>query len=145
MGLSSELSYEAGSFSHHCNPPIFLQPEVLRLYFPVLETGVAWSVSLPSCSSWFICRQMWDCLLCHPPPCPLVHQPLTCHTSSPPQLPIFTPPNSLDECFFFNFLVVRLPYSLIFWQFWVYFLLRLVVIILMVVQGGDAFLLIPPF
>ena len=35
--------------------------------------------------------------------------------SSMPHLPISAPPTSLDECFFFNPLVVRLPYSLIFW------------------------------
>ena len=31
MDLSSGLSCEDGSFSHHCNPHRFLQPEVLRL------------------------------------------------------------------------------------------------------------------
>ena len=31
MGLSDELSYEAGSFSHCCNPHRFFQSEVLRL------------------------------------------------------------------------------------------------------------------
>ena len=34
------------------------------------------------------------------------------------QLPISAPPTSLDECFFFISLVIRLPYSLIFCQFW---------------------------
>ena len=55
VGLSEELSCEAGSFSHHCTPHRVLQTEVLRLYFPALEPWVAWSVLLPSCSSWFIC------------------------------------------------------------------------------------------
>ena len=32
-------------------------------------------------------------------------------------LPISAPPTSLDECFFFNSLVVGLLYSSIFWQF----------------------------
>ena len=32
-----------------------------------------------------------------------------------------TPPTSLDECFFFNTLVVGFPYSSIFWQFWSFF------------------------
>ena len=31
------------------------------------------------------------------------------------QLPISAPPTGLDECFFFDSLVVGLPYSLIFW------------------------------
>ena len=38
-----------------------------------------------------------------------------------PQLPISAPTTSLDECFFFNSLVVRLSYSSIFWLS-VYFL-----------------------
>ena len=37
------------------------------------------------------------------------------------QLPISAPPTGLDECVFFNSLVVRLPYSLIFCQFWLFF------------------------
>ena len=40
----------------------------------------------------------------------------------------------LDEYFLFKSLVVGLPYSSIFWQFWLYFVLRLVVILLMVVR-----------
>ena len=118
VGLSNELSYEVGSFSCHFNPHRFLHSEVLRLYFPTLEPGVVQSVLIPSCSSQFICTQMWDCQL---PPC---------HMSSPPWLPISAPPSSLNECFFFNSLVVRLPYSLIFWQFWMVF--KLVVFLLLV-------------
>ena len=38
--------------------------------------------------------------------------PLPCHASSPPQLPVSAPPTGLDECFFFDSLVIRLPYSL---------------------------------
>ena len=90
MGLSNELSCEAGSFLLPQPPQVF-QSEVLRLYFPVLECWVAWYVSFPSCSSWFICMQTWELLVCHPPPC--------CE-SSPPWLCISAPPNGLDECFF---------------------------------------------
>ena len=36
-------------------------------------------------------------------------------------LPISVPPTGLDEFFFFNSLVVGLPYSSIFWQFWLFF------------------------
>ena len=55
-----------------CLPPLqfpqvftasFTFPEVLKLYFPVLEPCVPWSVSLPSCSSWFPCTQLLDCPL----------------------------------------------------------------------------------
>ena len=49
------------------------------------------------------------------------------------QLPISAPPTSLDECFFFNSLVVGLPYSLIFWQFWLFFVFKFVVVLLLVV------------
>ena len=140
MGLSSQVSCEAGSFSHHRNPHRFLQPEVLRLYFSILEPWVAQSISLPSCSSQLIHTQMWDYLVCQPPPRP--HDLPPCLTSSPSQLP--APPTSLDECFIFNSLVVRLPCSFIFWQFWLFFLFKLSVILLLVVQGSEAFLPMPP-
>ena len=52
-----------------------------------------------------------------------VFQPPLCHISSPPWLPVSAPCTGLDECFFFNSLVVRLLYSLIIWQFWVFFFL----------------------
>ena len=74
--------------------------------FLALEPWFAWSVSLPRFSSQFICMRM----LVHP-----VHQLPHCLSSSMPWLPISTPPTNLDECFFFNSLVVRLPYSSIFW------------------------------
>ena len=86
MGLSNELSHEAGSFSCSLNPYRFFQSEVLRLYFPSLEPCVAWSVSLPTWSSRFICMQKWDCLLCQPQPTPVL-QLLPCQESSPPRCP----------------------------------------------------------
>ena len=42
------------------------------------------------------------------------------------RLPVSAPPTGLVECFFFNSLVVGLPYSLIFWQFWLFFVLKFV-------------------
>ena len=41
------------------------------------------------------------------------------------QLRVSAPPSSLDECVFFNSLIVGLPYSLIFCQFWLFFVLKL--------------------
>ena len=41
------------------------------------------------------------------------------------RLPISAPPTGLDECFFFISLVVGLPYSLIFCQFWLFFVFKL--------------------
>ena len=125
MGLSNNLSCEAGSFSPCCNTLRFLQPEVLRLYFPTLEPWVVWSVLLPSCFSQFIHLQMWDGPL--PQLLPLLFGPPSgpCPLSSPPWLLISTPPTSLDECFFFNSLVVGLPYNLIFIRFWLILFLNL--------------------
>ena len=40
-------------------------------------------------------------------------------------LPVSAPPTGLDECFFFISLVVRLPYSLIFCQFSLFFVFKL--------------------
>ena len=51
-------------------------------------------------------------------------QLLPCFLSSLPQLPVFTPPTGLNECFFFNSLVIRLPYSSIFWQFWLFLIFK---------------------
>ena len=101
MRLSNKLSCEAGSFSHCHTTHRFFHSEVLRLYFPTLEPWVVWSVSLLSCSSWFIRIQTWDHLVCQPPPLPVCQLP-PCGHSSLPQLPISAPPTSLDECFFFN-------------------------------------------
>ena len=50
----------------------------------------------------------------------------------------------LDECFFFNSLVVRLSYSLIFCQFWLFFVFKFVVVLLLVVGGGTVCLPTPP-
>ena len=41
-------------------------------------------------------------------------------------------PTGLDECFFFNFLVVRHPYSSIFCQFWLFFVFKFVVLLVVV-------------
>ena len=53
----------------------------------------------------------------------LVHQLLFCCASSLLWLPVSTIPTSLNECFFIS-LVVRLPYSLISWQFWLFLFLN---------------------
>ena len=41
------------------------------------------------------------------------------------RMPISAPPTGLGECFFFISLVVRLPYSSIFCQFWLFFVFKL--------------------
>ena len=135
VGLSNELSCEAGNFSQRLNPHRFYQSEVLRLYFPTLETWIVQSVSHPSCSSLFICTQMWDHLF---------HQLPPCLKSSLSQLPVSASPPGVDECFFSNSLVVRLLLSLIFCHFLLFFLLKFIVVLLFLVQGLTACLPKPP-
>ena len=74
VGLSNKLSCEAESFSCCRNPYWFLKPKVFEASF---HTG---EHQLPSCSSWFICTQMWDCPIrqmlscpCGPPVATLLH------------------------------------------------------------------------
>ena len=128
MGLSNEHFYEAVSFSHLHNPHRFFQSEVLRLYFPALEPWVAQSVLIPSCSYQFICTQMAYCAVIQLLP-RLVRHPLLFRESSLLCLPVSAPPTGLDECFFFNSLVVGLPYSLISCQFWLFFVFKFVVVL----------------
>ena len=59
-------------------------------------------------------------------------------------LPNSTPPTSLSDCFFFNSLVVGLPYSSICWHFWLFFVFKFVVILLLVVRGGKSYLPLTP-
>ena len=67
-----------------------------------------------------------------------------CCKSSLPQQPISAPPTSLDECFFFNSLVVSLPYSFVLWQFCLFLVFKFVVVLLLVVRGGTVCLPMPP-
>ena len=93
MGLSNELSCEAGNFSHcHLNLHTCFLSEALRLYFPILAFCVAQSISLPSCSSQFICTQMWDRPVCKSPPC---HESSLTGCQSLPLLPVWMNVSSL--------------------------------------------------
>ena len=87
-------------------PVVYQPPQVflirgLRLYFPVLEIWVAWSVLLPSCSSQFSCTWMWDRLVRNLLP-HRVPQPSPCLESSlpgclsPPLLPVWMNVSSLS-------------------------------------------------
>ena len=108
--------------------------------------GLSRSPVIPPGWSARECGTVWS-VTCYPTPQNPPLPPATaCPKSSPPQLPISAPPTSLDECFFFKSLVVRLPYSSIFWQFWLFFVFKLVVILLLVVQGSKAYLpMLPPW
>ena len=59
------------------------------------------------------------------------------------QLRVSTTPTNLDDCFFFNSLVIGLPYSLSVCQFWLFFVFKFVVVLL-VVRGGTVCLPLPP-
>ena len=142
------------SFSCCLSPHRCIQSEVLNLHFPTLEPWVAWSVLLPSCFSWFIHMQMWDhpvqqlsprpvCQL-PPPPCPPCPPGTAFLWVFSAQLPVSAAPTSLDEWFFFNSLVVRPPYSSIFCQFWLFFVFKFVVLLL-VVRGGTVYLPMPTY
>ena len=146
MGVSNELSCETGSFSHALNPQRCFQSGALRLNFPVLEPWVVPSISLPSLSARKCgTTQSAVCHLTesasHHLACPI---PPALPRVLSAQLPISAPPTSLDECFFFNSLVVGLPYILIFCQFWLFFVFKFVVVLLLVVREGIVCLPMPP-
>ena len=79
---------------------------------------------LSATTPWGLLAAAWPALLHLPPPL-CVRQLLPCCESSPPQISISAPPTGLDECFFFISLVVGLPYSSIFCQFWLLFVCQL--------------------
>ena len=53
------------------------------------------------------------------------------------RLPISAPPTGLDECFFFISLVVGLPYSSIFCQFWLFFVFKLLLSVLSLIHISE--------
>ena len=161
LGLSNKFSYKAGSFSCHLNTHWFFQSEVLRLYFPTLEPWIAGvclapllfllvylhaNVGLPgplaaAFPTWSSSHYLTSSLSCHfDHPCPPA---LALTQIFSAQLPISAPPTILDECVFFISLVVRLPYNSIFCQFWLFFVFKFDVLLL-VVEGGTVYLPIPP-
>ena len=85
---------------------------------------------------------MWD----SPLPCGFFHPALLAWSTALPgvlSVHLFTSLVGLADCFF-NSLVVGVPCSLIFWHFWLFIDFRLVVILLLVVQGREGFLPTPP-
>ena len=85
-----------------------------------------------------VTRSTSCCLTCPGPPAATLAQVLAARP------PVSAPPTGLDECFFFISLVVRLLYSSIFCQFWLFFVFKLVVVLLLVVRGGSVCLPMPP-
>ena len=82
------------------------------------------SQGLPATTLWGLLAAAWPALFHNPPP-HWVHQLPPCCKSCPPWLPVSAPPTGLGECFFFISLVVRLPYSSIFCEFWLFFVFKL--------------------
>ena len=128
-------------YSIATTPTGFYSQRFLRLCFPMLEPWVVWSVSLPSCSSQFI--RMWiaqlaSSCLSHP-----VLQPPPCHKSS---LPSYTALPLLLVWMNVSSLTPWLLdcHRLIFCQFWLVFVFKFVVVLLLVVRGGTACLPTPP-
>ena len=64
---------------------------------------------------------------------------MPCQESTPPLLPTSAPPTSLDECFFFNSLVVMFNFLSVL----VVFVFK-VVVLLLVVRGGKVYRPMPP-
>ena len=133
VGLSNELFCEAGSFCLCLNPRRFFQSEVVRLYFLEVDpwvVGLSRSPVVPPSVSAHERRTTQSSsryLACPSSPASTLPQVLST------QLPISTPQTSLYECFFFNSLVVGLPYSSIFCQFWLFFVFKFVVVLLSIV------------
>ena len=160
MGLSNKLFCEAGSFSCCPSTPtgVFI-PRFEALFPPTLEPWVAWSASLPRCSSGL---SMHTCgaiesashhlvgSACCSLACPVPQSSTSLGLPATLSRVLSTPAAHLcpsyqsDECFFFISLVVGLPYSSIFCQFWLFFVFKFVVVLLLVVQGGPVCLPMPP-
>ena len=93
-------------------------------FLPVYLCANVGPQGLPATTSWGLLAAAWPAPFHNPPPHWVCQRPLR-HKSSPPHLPISAPPTGLDECFFFISLGVGLPYSLIFCQFWLFFVFKL--------------------
>ena len=133
VGLSNQLSCEAGSFSCCLNPYRFFTARGFEALFP--HTGTL------GCSVCLIPQLFFPV---YPHKCgPAPSSSPRIAVSPLPRLPVSTPTTVLDECFFLFVLVVGLPYSLLFQQFQLFFVFKFVVL-LMVVRGGTVCLSTPP-
>ena len=145
MDLSIKLFCEAGSFSCCLNPHRSFSVTVVGALFS--HTGNLGCTVCLAPQLFLLVYPHTNVGLSAPPSTALpaqVLQPSPCCESTASWLPISTPPTSLDECFFLYSLVIGLPYSLIFWQFWLFFIFKYVVILLLVVQGSKVYLHMTP-
>ena len=94
-------------------------------FLPVYICANVGPQGLPATTLWGLLAATWPSPLHNLPPRWDLQLPPCCE-SSLPRLPVFAPLTSgLDECFFFISLVVRLPYSSIFCQFWLSFVFKM--------------------
>ena len=113
----------------------FYSQKFMKLYSWCRKPGLlglawGWDLQLPRCPTTTHCM---GCCCCR-------H-----HTTfSPHWLSGFAPPTRLGKYFFFKSSVVGFPYSLVFWQLWLFFVVKLVVILFMGVRGGDVCVPMPP-
>ena len=114
-----------------------------EVLFPCWNSGL-WGLShspvVPPSLSARECGTAWPACCC------LAGSTSHCLATSPlcpacPSLPLLS---VWMNVFFFNSLVVGLPYSSIFCQFWLLFVFKFIVVLLLVVQGGTVCLLTPP-
>ena len=94
------------------------------LFLPVYLCANVGPQGLPATTLWGLLAAAWPAPFHNLPP-HWVRKPLPCCESSPPSLPVSAPPTGLGEYFFFISLVVGLPYSSIFCQFWLFFVFKL--------------------
>ena len=120
----------------------YLQSEVFTLYFPILHPCVVRSTSLPIFSpslSALECGtgQSSSSRLTQSVRYSLAKILLYLGAHLCPTYPT-------GECFFFNSLVVRLPYSTSFCQLWLLLVFKFDVVLISVVQRGTVYLPTPP-
>ena len=116
-------------------PPQVFTARGFEALFPGAGTLDCIACLAPQLFFLVICTQMQDLLALQLP---------AYHASSLRRLPISAPPTCLYECFLFNSLVVQPPYSLIFWQFCLFFAFKFVVVLLFVAWGGKVYIPMPP-
>ena len=151
MGISNKLSCEAGASPTTTTPTgflvrgfealfphpgslgcsVFLPPQLFLPVYPHANVGPPGpsAATLPLPASHRLARSS--------PPATALLQVLSTLAA------ISAPPTGLDECFIFNSSVVGLPYSSIFWQFWLFLVFKFVVVLLLVAQRGKVHLPMP--
>ena len=136
VGPSNGLSWEIGSFFHCRNPTDFMDRGYSQCWNPGLHSlSWGWNCSFPSCSPQFL--STLECRTAHSASRLAMH-PLHPSCLSSPLLPVW-----MNVSFWTHWLLDFHTVQL-FWQFWLIFVFRLVVILLMVVWGGEAYLSMPP-